>query len=132
MESNILDWLYFDRKDDPMEFPKDKYVKAPPIIENMGYHDTGLGPKEYGIRQPFEANSYPKRRGLGSIKPKVSFANNYCTVEPDSETEEEKFFEIPFQYIEDDLENYVHAITIANLSSTALPLTNPDMIDWDL
>ena len=50
MESNILDWLYFDGKDEPMEFPKDKYVKAPPIIKNMGYHGTGLGPKEDGIR----------------------------------------------------------------------------------
>ena len=44
MESNILDWLYFDGKDEPVEFPKDKYVKVPPIIKNMGYHDTRLGP----------------------------------------------------------------------------------------
>ena len=46
MESNILDWLYFDGKDEPMEFPKDKYGKAPPIIKNMGYHGTNLGPKK--------------------------------------------------------------------------------------
>ena len=39
---------------------------------------------------------------------------------------------MPFQYIEDDLNNYVHAITIDDLSSIDLPLTNPDMIDWDL
>ena len=50
VQSNILDWLYFDRKDDPMEFHKDKYVKDPPIIENMGYHGTCLGPKEDGIK----------------------------------------------------------------------------------
>ena len=43
-----------------MEFRKDKYVKAPPIIENMGYHDTRLGPKEDGIKQPLEASIYPK------------------------------------------------------------------------
>ena len=60
MEDNILDWLYFDGKDEPVEFPKDKYVKAPPIIENMGYHGTALRPNENGIRQPLEANSYPK------------------------------------------------------------------------
>ena len=42
MESNILDWLYFDGKDELVEFPKDKHIKAPPIIENMGYHGTGL------------------------------------------------------------------------------------------
>lgn len=42
MESNILVWLYYDWKDDPMEFPKDKYVKALPIIENMGYQKIGL------------------------------------------------------------------------------------------
>ena len=52
--------------------------------------------------------------------------------EPNSEIEEEEFIEVPFQYIEDDLDNYVHIITIADLSSTNLPLTNPDMIDWDL
>ena len=98
----------------------------------MGYHGTGLGPKEDGIRQPLEANSYPKGNGLGSIKPKVSFAKKYGMVEPDSEIEEEEFFEVPFQYIEDDLDNHVHAITITNISSTNLPLTNPDMIDWDL
>ena len=46
MESNILDWLYFDGKDEPVEFPKDKYVKAPPIIEKIGYHGTSLRPKE--------------------------------------------------------------------------------------
>jgi hypothetical protein len=73
MESNILDWLYFDEKDDPCEFPKDKYVKSSPIIENMGYCGTGLRPKEDRIRKPLEANSYPKGCGLGSIKPKVSF-----------------------------------------------------------
>ena len=77
MESNILDWLYFDGKDEPMEFPKDKYVKATPIVENMGYHGTGLGPNENGSRQPLEANSYPKRCSLGSLKPKVTFADNY-------------------------------------------------------
>lgn len=82
-----------------MEFPKDKYVKAPPIIENTGYHGTNLGPKEDGIKQPLEANSYPKGHGLGSIKPKVSFADNYCTTKPDYEIEEAKFFKIPFQYI---------------------------------
>lgn len=98
----------------------------------MGYHGTGLGPHEDGIRQPLEANSYPKGRGLGSIQPKVSFANNYCPIESDFETKEEEFFEIPFQYIEDDLDNHVRAITIADLSSTDLPLTNPDMINWDL
>ena len=31
MEYNILDWLYFDGKDELVEFPKDKYVKASPI-----------------------------------------------------------------------------------------------------
>ena len=76
MESNILDWLYFDGKDEPVESPKDKYVKAPPIIKNMGYHGTSLGPKEDGIRQPLKANSYPKGHGLGSMKPKVSFLDN--------------------------------------------------------
>ena len=55
----------------------------------MGYHGTRLGPKEYGIRQPLESNSYPKGHGLGSIKPKVSFVENYCMVEPNSKTEEE-------------------------------------------
>jgi hypothetical protein len=50
-------------------------------------------------------------------------------VESNSETEEEEFFEIPFQYIEDDLDTHAHATTIADLSSTDLPLTNPDMID---
>ena len=129
MESNILDWLYFDGKDDPTEFPKDEYVKTPPIIENMGYHYTNLGPKEDGIKKPLEANSYPKGCGLGSIKPKVTFSDNYCMVEPNFEIEEEKFFEVPFQYIKDDLDNHVHAITIANLFSIDLPLTNPDMID---
>ena len=73
MESNILGWLYFDGKDEPVKFPKDKYVKAPPIIENMGYHGTSLRPKEDGIRQPLEANSYPKGCGLGSIKPRCPF-----------------------------------------------------------
>ena len=52
MEDNILDWLYFDGKDEPVEFPKDKYVKAHPIVESMGYHGTGLGLNENGIRQP--------------------------------------------------------------------------------
>ena len=37
----------------------------------------------------------------------------------------------PFQYIEDELDTYVHAITITNLPSTNLPLTNPNMIDWN-
>ena len=60
MEFNILDYLYYDRKDDPVEFPKVKYVKAPPIIETMGYHSTGPRPKEVGIRQSLEASSYPK------------------------------------------------------------------------
>ena len=69
---------------------------------------------------------------MGSIKPKVSFAENYCMVEPNSKTEEEEFFEVPFQYIEDDLDNYVYTITIDDLSSTNLLLTNLDMIDWDL
>ena len=64
----------------------------------MGYHGTGLGPNENGIRQPLEANSYPKRCGLGSLKPKVTFADNYLA-KPESETEEEEFFEVPFQYI---------------------------------
>ena len=50
-------------------------------------------------------------------------------VETDSKTKEEEFFEITFQYIEDDLDKYVHAITISNLSSNDLPFTNPDMID---
>ena len=98
-----------------MEFPKDKYLKAPPIIENMGYHSTCLGPKEDWIRQPLEANRYPEGCGLGSIEPKVTFADNYCMVEPDSKIEEEECFEVPFQYIEDDLDNHVRVITIANL-----------------
>ena len=33
MEDNILDWLFFDGKDEPVEFPKDKYVKAPPLLK---------------------------------------------------------------------------------------------------
>ena len=33
MESNILDWLYFDKKYDPMEFPKDKYVRLLPSLK---------------------------------------------------------------------------------------------------
>lgn len=53
-------------------------------------------------------------------------------VEPDFETEEEEFFEVPFQYIEESLDDYVHTITIDDLSSINLPLTNLDMIDWDL
>ena len=52
--------------------------------------------------------------------------------ELDYETEEDEFFEVPFQYIEDDLDNYVHAITIDDLSSIDLPLTNLNMIDWEL
>ena len=52
--------------------------------------------------------------------------------EPNYETKEEELFKVPFQYIEDDLDNHVHAIIVANLSSTNLPLTNLDMIDWDL
>lgn len=79
-----------------MEIPKDKYVKAPPIIENMGYHGIVLGPNEEGIRKPLEATSYPKEWGLSSIKPKVSFADNYCIVEPNFEIEEEEFFEVHF------------------------------------
>ena len=67
----------FDGKDEPVKFPKDKYVKAPPIVESMGYHGTGLGPNENVIRQPLEANSYPKRHGLGYLKPKATFAENY-------------------------------------------------------
>ena len=98
----------------------------------MECHGTSLGPKEDGIRQPLEANSYPKGHGLGSIKPKVTFADNYCTTKPDSETEEEEFFKVPFQYIKDDLDNHVHTITVDDLSSIDLPLTNPNMIDWDL
>ena len=58
----------------------------------------------------------------------MTFADNYLA-EPESEIEEEEFFEVPFQYIEDDLNNYVHAITIDDLSSINLPLTNLDMID---
>ena len=53
-------------------------------------------------------------------------------VEPNFDTEEEEFFEVPFQYIKNDLDNHVYAITKANLSSIDLPLTNLDMIDWDL
>ena len=95
MEDNILDWLYFYGKDEPVEFSKDKYVKEPPIIENMGYHGIGLGQNENAIRQPLEATSYPKGCGLGSLKPKVTFADNYLA-EPESEIEEEEFFEVPF------------------------------------
>ena len=65
---------------------------------------------------------------MGSLKPKVTFADNYLD-ELESKIEEEELFEVPFQYIEDDLDNYVHAITIDDLSSIDLPLTNPDMID---
>ena len=65
---------------------------------------------------------------MGSLKPKVTFVDNYLA-EPQSDTEEEEFFEVPFQYIKDDLDNHVHAITIDDLSSTDLPLTNLDMIN---
>ena len=51
---------------------------------------------------------------------------------PNYETKEEELFEVPFKYIEDDLDNHVHAITIAYLSFADLPLTNLDMIDWDI
>ena len=68
---------------------------------------------------------------FGFPQTKVTFADNYLA-EPKSEIEEEEFFEVPFQYIEDDLDNYVYVITIDDLSSTDLLLTNPNMIDWDL
>ena len=61
----------------------------------------------------------------------MTFADNYLA-EPESEIEEEEFFKVPFQYIEVDLGNYFHVITRDDLSSIDLPLTNPDMIDWDL
>ena len=79
-----------------MGFPKDKYVKDPPIIKNMWYHGTKIWPKEDGIRQPIKANSYPKGNGLSSIKPKVTFTDNYHMVEPNSEIEEEELFKVPF------------------------------------
>ena len=62
----------------------------------------------------------------------MSFADNYGIFELDYETKDKEFFEVCLQYIEDDLDTYVHAIIISDLTPMNLPFTNPNMIDLNL
>ena len=52
MEYNILDWLYFDGKVELVEFPKDKYVKAPPIIKTWDFMVPALDQKKMELEYP--------------------------------------------------------------------------------